>query len=114
MSVHKKTKPSKARSGHIARHLYSFADMPGALPVNTLGRGWLPTPESKAIEPATINTSVITVPAINTNGLNTRQPKQPAETDQTAHTRSRPFARTCGPPSTASDPPNLWSPHTHR
>ena len=43
--------------------------MPGELPVNTLGRGWLPTPESRAMEPATINTSVITVPAINTNGL---------------------------------------------
>jgi hypothetical protein len=49
---------------------YSFTDMPGALPVNTLGRGWLPTPDSKAIELTTIKMSVITVPAINTNGLN--------------------------------------------
>jgi len=49
---------------------YSFTDMPGALLVNTLGRGWLPTPDSRAIEPATIKMSVITVPVINTNGLN--------------------------------------------
>ena len=49
---------------------YSFPDMPGALLVNTLGRGWFPTPDSRAIEPTTIRMSVITVPAINTNGLN--------------------------------------------
>jgi len=67
--VHQKTRPSRARSGLIASHLYSLTDIPGALPVNTLGRGWSPTPESKAMEPTTINTSVIAVPAINTNGL---------------------------------------------
>lgn len=54
----------------LTRSLYSFTDMPGALPVNTLGRGWFPTPDSRAIEPTTIKMSVITVPAINTNGLN--------------------------------------------
>jgi hypothetical protein len=53
----------------LQRHLYSFTDMPGALLVNTLGRGWFPTPDSRAIEPTTIRMSVITVPAINTNGL---------------------------------------------
>jgi hypothetical protein len=53
----------------LQRNLYSFTDMPGALPVNTLGRGWLPTPDSRATEPTTTKMSVITVPAINTNGL---------------------------------------------
>ena len=54
----------------LQRYPYSFTDMPGALPVNTLGRGWFPTPNSKATEPTTTKMSVITVPAINTNGLN--------------------------------------------
>lgn len=49
---------------------YSFTDIPGALLVNTLGRGWFPTPDNRAIEPTTTRMSVITVPAINTNGLN--------------------------------------------
>lgn len=71
--MHQKTRPSRARSGFIANHLYSLTDIPGAVPVNTLGRGWFPAPESRAMEPTTINTSVITVPAINTNGLTTRQ-----------------------------------------
>src|SRR6266852_3488691 len=65
----------------LQRHLYSFTDMPGALPVNTLGRGWFPTPNSKVTEPTTTKMSVITVPAINTNGLNPpghESVKQPA------------------------------------
>ena len=69
--MHQKTsRSSRARSGLIASHLYSFTDPPGALPVNTLGRGWFPTPKSRAMEPTTIKMSVITVPVINTNGLN--------------------------------------------
>lgn len=53
----------------LQSHPYSFTDMPGALLVNTPGRGWFPTPNSKATEPPIIKMSVITVPAINTNGL---------------------------------------------
>jgi hypothetical protein len=63
---------------------YSFTDIPGALPVNTLGRGWFPTPDSRAIEPTTTKMSVITVPAINTNGL-----KPPAGHESVSQSVSR-------------------------
>jgi hypothetical protein len=51
---------------------HSLTDIGGVLPVNTLGRGWFPTPESRAMAPTTINMSVITVPVINTKGLITQ------------------------------------------
>jgi hypothetical protein len=101
----------------LQRHPYSFTDMPGALLVNTLGRGWFPTPNSKATEPTTTKMSVITVPAINTNGLN---PPGHVLVSRTAtpidpqRTRSRPPVRTCPPPNIDSDPPNLEWFHTHR
>ena len=63
---------------------YSFTDMPGALLVNTLGRGWFPTPNSRATELTTIKMSVITVPAINTNGL-----KPPAGHESVSRTASQ-------------------------
>jgi hypothetical protein len=97
---------------------YSFTDMPGALPVNTLGRGWFPTPDSRAIEPTTTKMSVITVPAINTNGLKapsgtrvsqsvSQSNSQPRTGIDPQRTRSRPSVHTCSPPSIVSDPPNL-------
>lgn len=48
---------------------YSLADMPGILPVNTLGRGWSPTLYRRAMEPTMIKMSATTVPVINTNVL---------------------------------------------
>jgi len=47
---------------------YSLTDTPGTLLVNTLGRGWLPTLDRRAMEPTMINMSAITVPVIKTNG----------------------------------------------
>lgn len=95
----------------LQRHLYSFTDMPGALLVNTLGRGWLPTPDSRAIEPKTIRMSVITVPVINTNGLNPPEHELVSQSNSqpknTEHTRSRPSVGTYSPPNIVSDLPNL-------
>jgi len=53
----------------IASPTHSLTEILGTLLVNTLGRGWLPTPESRAMEPTIINRRVITVPVINTKGL---------------------------------------------
>ncbi len=60
---------SGAQGGITIGLNYSLADMPGTLPVNTLGRGWLPTLDRRAIEPTIIKMSATTVPAIKTNGL---------------------------------------------
>lgn len=64
------SKQNKGAQGGITIGLnYSLTDTPGTLPVNTLGRGWLPTLDRRVMEPTMINMSATTVPVIKTNGL---------------------------------------------